>query len=70
MTEEIKNNQPDDDAGVYVISALTKTENPQPFNAPMEKMQLNSRMSYSLPYIVIQDIKDKSDLVDNRLNFY
>jgi len=57
-------------AGVYIIRTANKVENPQPFDAKMEKMQLNSRMSYSLPYMIIQDLKDKADIVDNRLNFF
>jgi len=57
-------------AGVYVIRTANKQENPQPFNVKMEKMQLNSRMSYSLPYMIIQDMKDNADIVDNRLNFF
>ncbi|HLP05333.1 MAG TPA: SurA N-terminal domain-containing protein [Paludibacter sp.] len=57
-------------AGVYVVRASNKRENPQPFDSKMEIMQLNSRMSYSLPYMIIQDIKDKADIVDNRLNFF
>ena len=57
-------------AGVYVVSTSNKQVNPQPFDAKMEKMQLNSRMSYSLPYMIIQDMKDKADIVDNRLNFF
>jgi len=57
-------------AGVYVVRTSNKQVNPQPFDAKMEKMQLNSRMSYSLPYMIIQDLKDKADIVDNRLNFF
>jgi peptidyl-prolyl cis-trans isomerase D len=57
-------------AGVYVIQTSNKVENPQPYDAKMEIMQLNSRMSYSLPYMIIQDMKDKADIVDNRLNFF
>lgn len=57
-------------AGVYVIRTANKTENPQPFDAKMEMMQLNGRMSYQLPYMIIQDLKDKADIVDNRMNFY
>lgn len=57
-------------AGVYVIRTSNKQENPQPFDAKMEIMQLNSRMSYSLPYMLIQDMKDKAEIVDNRLNFF
>jgi len=57
-------------AGVYVVRTSNKVVNPQPFDVKMEKMQLNSRMSYSLPYMIIQDMKDKADIVDNRLNFF
>jgi len=57
-------------AGVYVIRTSNKQENPQPLNAKMEIMQLNGRMSYSLPYMIIQDLKDKAEIVDNRMNFF
>ena len=57
-------------AGVYVVRTSNKQINPQPMDIRMEKMQLNSRMSYSLPYMIIQDLKDKADIVDNRLNFF
>ena len=57
-------------AGVFVISTSNKIENPQPYNDKMEMMQLNGRMSYSLPYSIIQDLKDKANIVDNRLNFF
>ena len=57
-------------AGVFVIRTSNKQVNPQPFDARMEKMQLNSRMSYSLPYMLMQDLKDNADIVDNRINFF
>ena len=57
-------------AGVFVVRTSNKKENPQPFDAKMEIMQLNARMSYSLPYMIIQDLKDKADITDNRLNFF
>ncbi len=57
-------------AGVYVIRPTNKQEIQQPFDAKMEKMQLNARTSYSLPYMILQDIKDKANIVDNRMNFY
>ena len=57
-------------SGVYVVRTSNKQENPQPFNAKMEKMQLDGRMSYSLPYMILQDLKDKAEIEDNRLNFF
>lgn len=56
--------------GVYVVRVANRNENPQPFDANMEIMQLNSRMSYSLPYMIIQDLKDNADITDNRLRFF
>jgi peptidyl-prolyl cis-trans isomerase D len=57
-------------AGVYVVRTSNKQQIAQPFNAQMEKMQLNGRMSYSLSYMILQDLKDKADIEDNRLNFF
>lgn len=57
-------------AGVYVLLPMNAKENPNPFDAKMQIMMLNSRLSYSLPYAIIQDLKDKTDIVDNRLNFF
>jgi peptidyl-prolyl cis-trans isomerase D len=57
-------------AGVYALLATNKTDNPQPMNLQMEIMQLNSRYSYTLPYAIVQDIRDNADIKDNRLRFY
>jgi peptidyl-prolyl cis-trans isomerase D len=57
-------------AGVYVFISSNKQVSQQPYDVRMEKMQLNSRMGYSLPYMIIQDMKDKADILDNRLNFF
>ncbi len=57
-------------AGVYVVLPKNIVANPTPFDAKMQIMQLNSRLSYSLSYSVLQSIKDKAELTDNRLNFY
>jgi len=57
-------------AGVYVVQTSNKKDNPQPYDEKMEKMQLNARMSYTLPYMLIQDLKEKADITDNRLNFF
>ncbi len=57
-------------AGVFVVRTGNKKENSQVFDAKMEIMQLNGRTSYSLPYMIIQDLKDKADITDNRLNFF
>ncbi len=57
-------------AGVYVFETSNKQENPQPFDVKMETTMLNSRMGYSLPYMIVQDMKDKANVVDNRMNFY
>lgn len=65
ISDPIKGN-----AGVYVVLPTNKQVNPAPYDAKMQIMQLNSRLSYSLPYMVMQDIRDKADITDNRLNFF
>lgn len=57
-------------AGVYVVLPTNPQVNNAPFDAKMQVMMLNSRLSYSLPYTIIQDIRDKADIVDNRINFF
>ncbi len=57
-------------AGVYVVLPTNPQVSNAPFDAKMQVMMLNSRLSYSLPYTIIQDIRDKADIVDNRINFY
>ena len=65
ISEPIKGN-----AGVYVVLPTNQQVSNAPFDAKMQIMMLNSRMSYSLPYAIIQDMKDKADIVDNRINFF
>ena len=56
-------------AGVYVIQPISKTDNePLPNNAQIAQT-INQRFS-NLPYSIIEDIRTKSDITDNRLNFY
>ena len=57
-------------AGVYVVLPTNAQVNPAPFDVKMQIMQLNARSSYSLPYMVAQNLREKSNMVDNRLNFY
>ncbi len=57
-------------AGVYVVLPTNPQVSNAPFDAKMQVMMLNSRLSYSLPYTIIQDIRDKADIVDNRINFF
>lgn len=57
-------------AGVYVVMPKNIVANPVTFDAKSQIMQLNSRMSYTLGYSVLQNLKDKADITDNRLNFY
>lgn len=57
-------------AGVYVVLPTNPQVNNAPFDAKMQVMMLNYRLSYSLPYTIIQNIRDKADIVDNRINFF
>lgn len=57
-------------AGVYVILPGARVADNAPFNAKMESAQLDSRMAYSLPYTLMEKLKEKYKIVDNRSNFY
>lgn len=57
-------------AGVYVLKTSNKQENQEPFNVKNEISQLNSRYLYSLFYAVMDNLREKSEIVDNRSNFY
>ncbi len=56
--------------GVYVIKPLEKSEDTTEFIEAIELGQLNNRISQSLPYTIMQKLKDKYSIVDNRSNFY
>ena len=57
-------------AGVYVIAPLAKQADSTAFNAKMEVAQMDARTLYSLPYLIMEKIKEKYTIKDNRINFY
>jgi peptidyl-prolyl cis-trans isomerase D len=57
-------------SGVYVLLPTNPQVSPAPYDAKMQIMQLNSRLSYALPYMILQNLRDKADIVDNRINFF
>ncbi|MFV0471842.1 MAG: SurA N-terminal domain-containing protein [Paludibacteraceae bacterium] len=57
-------------AGVFVIVPLAKQTDITPFNAKMEIAQIDSRTSNSLPYTILEKLKDKYEVIDHRSNFY
>ena len=57
-------------AGVYVVQPISKTDSEFPFNANAQIAQMNQRLTYSLPYSIINNIRSKSKITDNRLRFY
>ncbi len=56
--------------GVYVIMPFAKTADVTPFDSKMEASQLNMRTAQTLPYIIMQKLREKYNVVDNRSNFY
>ncbi|MHB9055040.1 MAG: peptidylprolyl isomerase [Paludibacteraceae bacterium] len=58
------------ESGVYVIQPLAKQADPTPFNAKLEAAQLDGRTIQTLPYIIMQKLREKYEVVDNRFNFY
>lgn len=57
-------------AGVYVIQPKNIQKSESTFDAPTQIAMLNSRMSYSVPYSIVQQLREKADIKDNRLAFY
>ena len=57
-------------SGVYVLQVTNKADNGTTFDPVMSKMQLNARTSYTLPYSVLQNLRNNADIVDNRIKFF
>ncbi|MDR2840084.1 MAG: SurA N-terminal domain-containing protein [Paludibacter sp.] len=57
-------------AGVYVIETLNPQETAATFDKNIQIQQLNQQLNYSLPYLIIQDIRNKANITDNRLRFF
>lgn len=58
------------ETGVFVIQPLEKTAETTPFDKKYESAQLNARTAQSLPYVIMQKLREKYEVVDNRANFY
>lgn len=56
--------------GVFVVLTSNKHEVEDTYDETSEIMQLNMRSSYSLPYMAIELLREKSDVEDNRSVFY
>lgn len=57
-------------AGVFVLQNINVRQSDATFNLTAEKQSLASRYRYSLPNIILMDMRDKAEITDNRLNFY
>lgn len=58
------------EAGVYVILPQAKKADETPYDAKAEMTQLNSRIVQSLPYMLLQKLREHYEITDNRFNFY
>ena len=58
------------ETGVFVVQPLTRTADTTPFDATIEATQLDGRTSQTLPYIIMQKLKEKYNVIDNRFNYY
>lgn len=58
------------ESGVFVIQPLARIADTTPFNAKIEAAQLDGRTTQTLPYIIMQKLREKYNVVDNRFNFY
>lgn len=57
-------------AGVYVVMPKNIQSSDNQFDVKAQISQLNSRTSYTVPYSIIQQLREKANIKDNRLNFY
>ncbi|MFV0392767.1 MAG: SurA N-terminal domain-containing protein [Paludibacteraceae bacterium] len=57
-------------SGVYVLVPLAKQTDTTPFDAKLEVAQLDYRATQSLPYTIMQNMREKYNITDNRFNFY
>lgn len=56
--------------GVYVFSVLSKTANDKPFDAKIELATLDNMTNYRIPYQVMEILRRKADVIDNRIAFF
>ena len=59
--------------GKHISEAMqvtNKADNGTTFDPVMSIMQLNARTSYTLPYSVLQNLRNNADIVDNRIKFF
>ncbi len=56
--------------GVYVVKVTSVAKDSTAYNQKLEKEQLNSKIGQSLPYVIMQKLKEKYDVKDNRSRFY
>ena len=56
--------------GVYVVRVDSVSALATTYDEASEIMQMNMRMSYSFPYMVMQDLREDAEIEDNRFNFY
>lgn len=57
-------------AGVYVLFPTVVQQNDSEFDASSQIQQMNMNLSYSLPYIILEDIRSNAQIIDNRLTFF
>lgn len=58
------------EAGVYVVQPLNSTKDETTYNPTLEIEQLSARTAQTLPYVILQKLKEKYDVIDNRARFY
>ncbi len=65
MSKGLKGN-----GGVYVIELTNKSKGTTSYNKELEIEQLNVRLTQSLAYSIMRDLKEKYSVEDNRSRFY
>lgn len=56
--------------GVYIVRVDSVSAATSTYDETSEIMQMNMRMSYSFPYMIMQNLREAAEIEDNRFNFY
>jgi len=65
ISQPIKGN-----SGVFVILPTSEVIGTDEFNAELEIAQMNSRLRHTLPFMILNDIRNNANITDNRAAFH
>lgn len=70
LTDNKLSNPVKGNSGVFVVQMINESRDNVDIDIAHEKLSLSSRLKYSLPNMILMDMRNKAEIKDNRLNFY